>query len=92
MFSTLRYVKIVEPARITDTQRLLNLDNGWWEKGEEGLKGARVFERPALEAIQQDVEAPPQILSATGPRRVAKTTLLRQVLRLQIREGTPRAT
>jgi predicted AAA+ superfamily ATPase len=38
------------------------------------------FERPILAELEQDVASLPQMVSVTGPRRVGKTTLLRQLV------------
>lgn len=72
-----------------DIKQLLSLYNPWWERGEAALKDVPKFERPVLPAIIYDLETLPQILSITGPRRIGKTTLLRQAVRFYIRQGKP---
>lgn len=66
---------------------ILGIYNPWWENGEKALGDVPTFERPVLEALTKDCSTQPQILSITGPRRVGKTTLLRQLVRFFIRGG-----
>ena len=54
--------------------------NPWIEKGEEGLI-APDFKRPVFYDLIKDIEELHQIISITGPRRVGKSTLLRQIIR-----------
>lgn len=70
-----------------NVEELLNLYNPWWEKGEDALGDLPTFERPVLETLTKDSRTQPQILSITGPRRVGKTTVLRQLVRHFIRQG-----
>ncbi len=67
-------------------EELLQPYNPWWDHGEEGLVEVPAFERPVLDSIIQDVRTLPQALSITGPRRVGKTTLLRQLVRHFLRQ------
>ena len=54
--------------------------NPWWERGEEAFDGLPGFRRDLYEAFCQDVARLPQIISVTGPRRVGKSTLLKQCI------------
>ena len=45
------------------------------------------FRRPVFRRIFQDLKQIAQILSITGPRRVGKTTLVRQLIQELLREG-----
>ncbi len=70
--------------------KLIDLYNPWWSKGEGALDDLPTFERPVLADITQGLSTQPQILSITGPRRVGKTTLLRQLVRHLLRQGVAR--
>ncbi len=52
----------------------------WLAGQEQGLSQLPAFKRDAFEAIYSDVTRLPQMVSVTGPRRVGKTTLLRQCI------------
>src|SRR3989338_4034152 len=58
--------------------------NPWWESGEVKTE---VFKRPIFHKIYKDLLSLKQIISITGPRRVGKTTLLKQVIQALIRDG-----
>jgi predicted AAA+ superfamily ATPase len=75
------------PPQKLETKQLLGLYNPWWENGLEALANLPEFERPVLAALTKDCNTQPQILSITGPRRVGKTTLLRQLVRHFIKHG-----
>lgn len=69
--------------------RLLAPFNPWWSDP-KGVWRREVpgFERPLLAQLVNDLAAAPQMISVTGPRRVGKTTLLRQlVIYLLDRQG-----
>lgn len=61
--------------------------NPWWEEGERVFDGLPTFQRDVYEAFCQDVERLPQIISVTGPRRVGKSTLLKQCIRKLVVEN-----
>lgn len=72
-----------------DIASLLASYNPWLEQGEKGLQEVPEFTRPVFSNLMRDLQKLPQILSITGPRRVGKSTLLRQIVRHQLREGYP---
>jgi uncharacterized protein len=59
----------------------------WLIGQEQGLSQLPSFRRDAFEAIFSDVTSLPQMVSVTGPRRVGKTTLLRQCIQQLIAES-----
>lgn len=58
--------------------------NPWWE---DGKVKTEVFKRPVFHKIYKDLLSLKQIISITGPRRVGKTTLLKQVIQALIADG-----
>lgn len=61
-----------------ELERILTPYNPWWQTGDlETL----VFKRPIFQKIYKDLFNIKQIISVTGPRRVGKTTLLKQVIK-----------
>ncbi len=68
---------------------LLQPYNPWFELGEKGLQGVPEFTRPVFHDLVRDLQKLPQILAITGPRRVGKSTLLRQIVRQHLRQGHP---
>jgi len=62
-------------------ESLLKLYNPWWANP-AGLwrNDLPDYCRPVVKEILSDIEALPQIISITGPRRVGKTTALRHVI------------
>lgn len=66
---------------------LLSLYNPWWERGLASLDSLKTFERPILARLIKDLTTQRQMLSVTGPRRVGKTTLLRQLVRSLLNQG-----
>lgn len=70
-----------------DIKALLQPYNPWIEQGEGGLKEIPEFKRPVFHDLIRDLKSLPQILSITGPRRVGKTTLLRQIIRHLLHQG-----
>ncbi len=68
---------------------LLQPYNPWLELGEKGLQGVPEFTRPVFHDLVRDLQKLPQILAITGPRRVGKSTLLRQIVRQHLRQGHP---
>jgi hypothetical protein len=65
----------------------LSVYNPWWERGGEAFDGLPGFRRDLYEAFCQDVARLPQIISVTGPRRVGKSTLLKQCIRKLIQDN-----
>lgn len=59
---------------------LLEPYNPWWHEHARWREGLPEFERPIVKSILDDLEELPQIVSVTGPRRVGKSTALRQVI------------
>jgi predicted AAA+ superfamily ATPase len=72
-----------------DINRLLEPYNPWIKRGQRGLEEVPTFTRPVFEDLIWDLEKLPQILSITGPRRVGKSTLLRQIIRYQLAARHP---
>lgn len=72
-----------------DIPSLLRPYNPWTDEGEKGLQEVPEFARPVFRDLIRDLQRLPQILSITGPRRVGKSTLLRQIVRHYLREGYP---
>jgi predicted AAA+ superfamily ATPase len=75
--------------QLLETEDILRPYNPWWEHGEGGLESLPRFERPILETLIHDINQIPQIIAITGPRRVGKTTLLRQLVRHYLRQNRP---
>lgn len=71
-------------GNIPTIEEILAPYNPWWESGEVN---AEVFKRPVFHNIYKDLLSLKQIISITGPRRVGKTTLLKQVIQSLIRDG-----
>lgn len=63
--------------------------NPWWESGSGAFTQLPAFHRDVFEDLYSDVVRLPQMISVTGPRRVGKTTLLRQCIQRLIAEGDP---
>jgi len=64
-------------------QDILAPYNPWWQTGEVKTE---VFKRPIFHRIYQDLFDLKQIISITGPRRVGKTTILKQIIQSLIQE------
>lgn len=64
-----------------DLLKILGAYNPWWEKPKAAFGDLPKFRRPIFDEIIQDVDAIPQIISITGPRRVGKSTIIRQVIK-----------
>ena len=62
--------------------------NPWWENPDKAFERLPIFQRPIFEEIFRGLKEVPQIISITGPRRVGKSTLIRQIVRRLISEGT----
>ena len=63
--------------------------NPWWNDGEAAFASLPEFHRDVFDDLYADVQRLPQMISVTGPRRVGKSTLLRQCIRKLIKEGDP---
>src|SRR3989338_9049816 len=57
--------------------------NPWWK---EGTVKTKIFKRPVFQKIYKDLLSLKQIISITGPRRVGKTTILKQIIQSLIQE------
>ena len=60
--------------------------NPWWNDGEAAFAGLPEFHRDVFDDLYSDIQRLPQMISVTGPRRVGKSTLLRQCIRKLIQE------
>ncbi len=80
-------------SNLLSTYSFLSVYNPWWERLEEdAFDGLPGFRRDLYEAFCQDVARLPQIISVTGPRRVGKSTLLKQCIQKLIQDnGTEQA-
>lgn len=64
----------------------LDTYNPWWNDGETSFAGLPEFHRDVFDGLYADIQRLPQMISVTGPRRVGKSTLLRQCIRKLIQE------
>ncbi|MCK9199690.1 MAG: ATP-binding protein [Gallionella sp.] len=64
----------------------LDTYNPWWKDGEAAFAGLPEFHRDVFDDLYADIQRLPQMISVTGPRRVGKSTLLRQCIRKLIQE------
>lgn len=70
----------------------LDTYNPWWSDGETIFSGLPEFHRDVFDDLYADIQRLPQMISVTGPRRVGKSTLLKQCIRKLIQEhGTAQA-
>lgn len=70
----------------------LDAYNPWWSDGETAFAGLPEFHRDVFDDLYADIQRLPQMISVTGPRRVGKSTLLKQCIRKLIQEhGTKQA-
>lgn len=70
----------------------LDTYNPWWTDGEAVFAGLPEFHRDVFDDLYADIQRLPQMISVTGPRRVGKSTLLKQCIRKLIQEhGTAQA-
>ncbi len=65
----------------------LDAYNPWWSDGEAAFAGLPEFHRDVFDDLYADIQHLPQMISVTGPRRVGKSTLLRQCIRKLIQEN-----
>lgn len=62
--------------------------NPWWEDHTKAFERLPNFRRPIFERIYRELKEIPQIISITGPRRVGKSTLIKQIIKeLILAEG-----
>jgi uncharacterized protein len=71
------------------TLDLLRPYNPWWGEAHPSTGTLPDFERPIVSEVLADLAELPQIVSITGPRRVGKSTALRQVIRQLLRRAVP---
>ncbi len=64
----------------------LDAYNPWWNDGEAAFAGVPEFHRDVFDDLYADIQRLPQMISVTGPRRVGKSTLLKQCIRKLIQE------
>ena len=64
----------------------LDTYNPWWDDGEAVFAGLPEFHRDVFDDLYADIQRLPQMISVTGPRRVGKSTLLKQCIRKLIQE------
>lgn len=63
--------------------------NPWWIKQESAFfEKLPDFKRPIFFTLMEDLEEIPQMLSVIGPRRIGKSTLLKQIIRRLLETGT----
>ena len=62
--------------------------NPWWDTAEKAFQRLPEFHRPVFEQIYKGLKETPQIISITGPRRVGKSTLIKQIIKKLINQGT----
>lgn len=74
-------------ANLLTQYLFLKVYNPWWEQGEKAFDGLPSFRRDVYETFCQDVARLPQIISVTGPRRVGKSTLLKQCIQKLIQDN-----
>lgn len=55
--------------------------NPWWNNLDKAFDRLPQFRRPIFTKIYRELKEIPQIISITGPRRVGKSTLIRQIIR-----------
>ncbi len=67
--------------------QFLDAYNPWWNDGEAAFAGLPEFHRDVFDDLYADIQRLPQMISVTGPRRVGKSTLLRQCIRKLIQEN-----
>lgn len=60
--------------------------NPWWVAGAQWKKDLPTYERPIVREILSDLADLPQAISVTGPRRVGKSTAVKQVVGRLIKE------
>lgn len=62
--------------------------NPWWrEEPDKAFERLPQFHRPMYDDIYRGLKETPQIISITGPRRVGKSTVIKQIVKNLIQEG-----
>lgn len=69
-------------------RQILGIYNPWWEDGSLAFAQLPEFHRTIFDDIYRDLIQLPQMISVTGPRRVGKSTLLKQIIKKLIESGT----
>ena len=64
----------------------LDAYNPWWNDGAAAFAGLPEFHRDVFDDLYADIQRLPQMISVAGPRRVGKSTLLKQCIRKLIQE------
>ncbi len=68
-------------------KEILGIYNPWWIDSESAFKNLPAFRRSIFDEVFQDIDGIPQMISVTGPRRVGKSTILRQIIKKLISSG-----
>lgn len=69
-------------------RQILGIYNPWWSDGILAFSKLPEFHRTIFDDIYRDLLQLPQMISVTGPRRVGKSTLLKQIIKKMIESGT----
>ncbi len=69
-------------------RQILGIYNPWWKDGSMAFGQLPEFHRTIFDDIYRDLIQLPQMISVTGPRRVGKSTLLKQIIKKLIESGT----
>ena len=67
-------------------KEILSPYNPWWDDSAKAFERLPQFHRPIFDRIYRELKNIPQIISITGPRRVGKSTLIRQIIKKLINE------
>lgn len=73
---------------MNDFRQILGIYNPWWEIGSLAFGQLPDFHRTIFDNIYRDLIQLPQMISVTGPRRVGKSTLIKQTIKKLIASGT----
>lgn len=68
-------------------KELLAPYNPWWPDTPGETSSSPPFHRSIFRTLLEDLDRIPQILSITGPRRIGKSTLLRQLIHALLQQG-----
>lgn len=60
---------------------ILGIYNPWWVDPKTAFRSLPAFRRSMFDEIHQSIQQLPQMISVTGPRRVGKSTILKQVIK-----------
>jgi len=61
--------------------------NPWWKITTDWRSNLPDYRRPIVDELLADIRDLPQVISITGPRRVGKTTAVRQAVGLLLDRG-----